>query len=207
MVGNTIMTYFEKILEIITNNGGYITGKDAKKAIIPTAVLSEYIKKHNLIKHCPGFYSTEQWMRDDYFIFQYQYPKLVYSFYSAAYLHRLGDYIPTYLEVTGPKNYRPFPLPKDGVILHTDTKEVTYYLGISEIETSFGNKVKVYDIEKTVCDFIKNREKIETESFVKCVTWYRKRRDKDVNKLIRYAIIMKIEDKVSNLMEVLLNED
>lgn len=207
MVGNTNMTYFEKILEIITNNGGYITGKDAKKAIIPTAALSEYIKKHNLIKHCPGFYSTEQWMRDDYFIFQYQYPKLVYSFYSAAYLHRLGDYIPTYLEVTGPKNYRPFPLPKDGVILHTDTKEATYNLGISEIETSFGNKVKVYDIEKTVCDFIKNREKIETESFVKCVTWYRKRRDKDVNKLIRYAKIMKIEDKVNNLMEVLLNEN
>lgn len=207
MVEKTSMTNFEKITKIIKTNGGYITGKDANKANIPTAVLSEYIKKNNLVKHCPGFYSIEEWMRDDYFIFQYQYPKLIYSFYGAAYLHRLGDYIPTSLEATAPKNYRPFPLPKDGVILHTDTRDITYNLGISEVETSFGNKVKVYDIEKTVCDFIRNREKLDSESFVKCVTFYKKRKDKDINRLMQYAKIMKIEDKVNNLMEVLLNEN
>ena len=207
MVGNTSMTNFEKIEKIIEINGGYITGKDIKSKNIPTAIFSEYIKKYKLVKHSPGFYSTENWMRDDYLIFQYQYPKFIYSFYGAAFLHRLGDYIPTHLEVTGPKNYRPFSLPKKGVIVHTDTREVTYNLGISEIETAFGNKVKVYDLEKTVCDFIRNREKLDSESFIKCVTWYRKRKDKNVNRLAQYSKIMKIEDKVNNLMEVLLNED
>ena len=186
MVENASMTNFEKISKIIKSNGGYVTGRDVSEANIPTSVLSQYIKKYNLIKQCPGFYSTEDWMADDYFIFQYQYPKLIYSFYGAAYLHRLGDFIPTSLEATAPKNYRPFPLPRDGVILHTD---------------------KVYDIEKTVCDFIRNREKLDSESFVKCVTWYSKRKDKNVNRLIQYARIMKIEDKVISLMEVLLNEN
>lgn len=207
MVENTSMTNFEKISKIIKSNGGYITGNDASKANIPTAILSEYIKKYNLVKHCPGFYSTEEWIQDDYFILQYQYPKLVYSFHSAAYLHKLGDYIPTSLDVTAPKNYRPFPLPREGVILHTDTRDIIYKLGISEIETIFGNKVKVYDIEKTVCDFIRNREKLDSESFVKCVTWYKKRKDKNVNRLMQYAKIMKVENKVNNLMEVLLNDN
>ena len=205
VVGNASMTNFEKIFKIIKTNGGYITGRDIKKANISSAVLSDYVKKHNLVKQCPGFYSLEDWIKDDYFIFQYQYPKLIYSFYGAAYLNGLGDYIPTSLEVTAPKNYRPFPLPKEGVILHTDTREAIYSLGISEIETVFGKKVKVYDIEKTVCDFIRNREKIDIESFVKCMNWYKKRKDKNVNRLIRYSKIMKIESKVSNLMEILLN--
>ena len=65
----------------------------------------------------------------------------------------------------------------------------------------------IYNIEKTVCDFIRNRGKLDLESFVKCVTWYSKRKDKNVNRLIQYARIMKIEDKVNSLMEVLLNEN
>ena len=112
MVENASMTNFEKIAKIIKSNGGYVTGRDVSEANIPTSILSQYIKKYNLIKQCPGFYSTEDWMADDYFIFQYQYTKLIYSFYGAAYLHRLGDFIPTSLEATGPKNYRPFPLPR-----------------------------------------------------------------------------------------------
>lgn len=206
MVEKITMTNSKIIAEIIKSNNGYITGEDVRKANISTAVFSRYIKDYNLIKQCPGFYSEKDWISDDYFIFQYQYPKLIYSFYGAAYLNKLGDYIPTSLEVTAPKNYRPFPLPKKGVILHTDTRDITYNLGINEIETDFGNHIKVYNIEKTVCDFIRNREKIDIESFIKCVTWYKKRKDKDVNKLIEYSKIMKIENKVNNLMEVLLNE-
>ena len=74
-------------------------------------------------------------------------------------------------------------------------------------ETIFGNKIKVYDIEKTVCDFIKNRKKIDSESFVKCINRYKKRIDKNVNNLMKYAKIMGIEDEVFSLMEILLNED
>lgn len=207
MVGFASMTNFDRISKIIKTNGGYITGCDIKMANISSAVLSEYVRKFCLIKQCPGFYSLPEWIRDEYFIFQYQYPRLVYSFYSASYLNRLTDYAPPYLEVTAPKNYRPFSLPKEGTSLHTDTKDKTYNLGISVIETTLGNKVRVYDIEKTVCDFIKNREKLDVESFVKCVTWYKKRKDKDIKRLFQYAKIMKIEDKVRDLMEVILNEN
>ena len=72
MVENASMTNFEKISKIIKSNGGYVTGRDANEANIPTSALSQYIKKYNLIKQCPGFYSTEDWMADDYFILQYK---------------------------------------------------------------------------------------------------------------------------------------
>lgn len=192
---------------IININGGYITRKDINKHNVPSAFLSEYVKKNNLVKYGTGFYAREDWVKDDYFVFQYEYPKLIYSFYSAQYLHGLGDFLPPYLEVTGPKNYRPFLLPKKGVVLHTDTRDGTYELGIVEIETMLGNKVRVYDKEKTVCDFIRNRNKIDAESFAKCINYYKKRKDKNINALMKNAKIMKIEAQVNSLMMVILNED
>ncbi len=58
-----------------------------------------------------------------------------------------------------------------------------YEPGITECETVFGNTVKVYDLERTVCDFIKNRNEIETELFSKTVNRYVRDKNKDLNKL------------------------
>ena len=201
------MTKYDAIQTILERNGGYVTRDDINKNDIPSAMLYEFVNKHGLIKHATGFYAKADWNKDDYLVFQYLYPKLVYSFYGAQYLNELGDFLPPFLEVTAPKNYRPFPLPREGVVLHTDTKDSTYSLGITEVETMFGNKVRVYDKEKTVCDFIKNRSKIDSESFVKCLHYYKKRRDKNISRLMEYARIMKIEKEVFSLMEVILNED
>ena len=204
MIAMTNLEYIEKIIDL---NKGYITRKDINENGIPSFFLYDYVKKNSLIKYGTGFYARNDWIKDDYLIFQYLYPKYIFSLYSAVYIHGLGDYNPPFLEVTGPKNYRPFPLPKDGIIVHTDTLKETYFIGITEAETIFGDKIKVYDIEKTVCDFIKKRKKIDSESFVKCINRYKKRIDKNVNNLMKYAKIMGIEDEVFSLMEILLNED
>ena len=204
MIAMTNLEYIEKIINL---NKGYITRKDINENGIPSFFLYDYVKKNKLIKYGTGFYARNDWIKDDYFIFQYLYPKYIFSLYSAVYIHGLGDYNPPFLEVTGPKNYRPFPLPKNGIIVHTDTLKETYFIGITEVETIFGNKIKVYDIDKTVCDFIKKRKKIDSESFVKFINRYKKRIDKNVNNLMKYAKIMGIEDEAFSLMEVLLNED
>lgn len=201
------MTNSKKIEEILFRNKGYITKKDIDSAKIPSAQLYRYVRSHNLEKYCVGFYAEKTWMPDDYFIFQYQYPKLIYSFYSAAYLHGLGDYMPPYLEVTGPKNYRPYSLHKDNLILHTDTRDAIYSLGIIKTKTILGNSILTYNIEKTVLDFIRFRKILDSESFVKCINSYKARKDKNINNLMKYAKIMGLEDKVSNIMEILLNNE
>ncbi len=56
-------------------------------------------------------------------------------------------------------------------------------LGVTEMTFPFGMKIKVYDIERTICDIIKN---------------------KNLSKPTQYAKAMNIEKKVSEYMEVLL---
>ena len=203
----TSMTVEEKIENIVKTNNGYVTRKDIDRNVIPSIYLSRYVKKHNLIQIVRGFYAGEDWIVDPYIIFQYTYPQFIYSFNSAIYLHGLGDILPNYLEVTGPFNYRPMSKNRDDVMTHTDTVDESYNLGITDIKTSLGNVVRVYDKEKTICDLIKHKDKIEFEVYVKALTRYARSKDKDINKLMRYAQIMKIENKVRDQMEVIINAD
>ena len=152
-----------------------------------------------------GFYAKEEWIVDPYLVFQYTYPQFIYSFNSAIYLHGLSDILPNYLEVTKPINYHPFTKKRDDVIVHTDTVDSSYRLGIVEIVTSLGNIVRAYDKEKTICDIIKNKERIEFEVYAKVLNNYAKSKNKSINKLMEYARTMKVENKVRSQLEVLFN--
>ena len=135
---------------------------------------------------------------------QYKYPKFIFSHVSALFLHGLTDQLPDYFEVTGPKNYRPFSQ-KPSVIIHTDSHDESYRLGICEIKTSLGHLVECYDMERTLCDIIKNSRKIDAEIFGKALRLYAKSKDKNIRNLLHYAQVLKIENKVAELMTVVMD--
>jgi len=197
----------EKIKELIENNKGFVTSNELKKNNIPSIELTRLVKDGYIVKIDSGFYAKKNWIVDEFLVFQYCCSRYIYSFYSAIYLLGLGDIQPNHLEVTGPKNYRPLGKRKDIVITHTDINDERYSLGIQEIITPLGNKVFAYDAEKTICDLIRNKEKIESEVFVKALRIYSQKKDKNIHKLMEYAKIMRIEKKVTTIMEVLLNEN
>lgn len=74
------------------------------------------------------------------------------------------------MEVTVYKGYNPHRLGKN-VIIHYVNKE-HFNLGIIECKTIFGNKVNVYNLERIICDFIKNRSDIDSELFSKTINRY-----------------------------------
>lgn len=196
----------KKLEKLLSANGGYITRKQVDSRGIPSWFLTDFVRKQGLVKVDKGFYAQEQWIRDDYLVFQYKYPRFIFSYVSALFLHGLTDRLPDYFEVTGPKNYRPFS-PNPSVAIHTDSRDETYRLGICKIKTSLRHLVECYDTERTLCEIIKNSRKIDAEIYGKALRLYAKSKDKDIRKLLRYAKILKIEHKVAELMTVVLNED
>ena len=195
-----------KLKEILTKNGGYITRRQVDENGIPSWYLTSLVRKENLERLAWGFYAAEDWMRDDFFVFQYTYPKFIFSYDSALYLLGLTDKLPQGFEVTGPKNYRPFNPRDKNVVIHTDYKQQTYELGIATIRTNLGHEVLAYDAEKTICSLISRSERIESETYVKALHSYAKLKGRNPNKLIEYAKIMGIEKKVYETMMVVLNE-
>ena len=76
-------------------------------------------------------------------------------------------------------------------------------LGVTNYKLSSGNIIKVYDLDKTICDIIKNKKKIDAELFNKAIRWYFYSKEKNTLKLYEYAKKMNIYDKVRNTFEVL----
>lgn len=202
-----VKTNYSKINDIFQNNRGYITRRQIDETGIPSWFLTEFVRNENLNKVDKGFYAEENWIQDEFLIFQYKYPKYVYSYESALFLLEMTDNLPASFEVTGPKNYRPFNPKNSDTIIHTDSKEEIYNLGIIEIQTNLGNVVRTYNAEKTICDLIKRQDKMDSETFIKALRNYSKQKDKDTNRLMEYATIMGIAKKVSNTMMVVLNEN
>ena len=196
----------KKLEKLLSANGGYITRKQVDSHKIPSWFLTDFVRKQCLVKIDKGFYAQEQWIRDDYLVFQYKYPKFIFSHVSALFLHGLTDQLPDYFEVTGPKNYRPFS-PNPSVTIHTDSHDESYRLGVCKIKTSLGHLVECYNMERTLCDIIKNSRKIDAEIFGKALRLYAKSKGKSIRNLLHYAQVLKIENKVAELMTVVMNED
>ena len=197
-------TNYEAIKKILEKNHGLITRKEIDEENIPSWFLTDFVKRNRLNKIAPGFYASDDYAMDEYFILQTRYPKYVFSGMSALYLHRLTDKIPEGIYVACPQGYHPSRKVIPSLVVNQISDQNLYLLGIADVETMFGNKVKAYDKERTICDLIKRREKYEGETFVKALRAYLSG-SPDQRKLFRYAKEMKIENKVFEIIEVIAN--
>jgi len=199
-------TNYLRLEKIFKTNGGFITRQDVDNAQIPSWFLSDFVKRNSLNKVAPGFYAEDKYIADEYFIFQRRYPKYVFSGMSALYLLGLTDKIPTYLEVTAPQSYHPSRKNIDSLLIKRISNPAIYELGIKETKTMFGNCVRVYDEERTICDLIKYRDKYDAEVFIKAIKLYIRKKN-DQAKLFKYAKEIGIEKRVYEVVEVVANAD
>ena len=193
----------EELLKIVTENGGSITTKELSKYNINNYFLTSLVKEEKLIRVSRGYYTLPNTFSDDFYIILSKCKKAVFSDATALYLHNLSDRTPLIYDITLPYGYGNCYKGMTNVCLHYVKKE-NINLGMIEIESPFGMKIKTYDIERTICDIIKNKNKMDIEIFVKALKEYSRLKNKDLYNLMRYAKKLNVEKKVREYMEVLL---
>ena len=67
-----------------------------------------------------------------------------------------------------------------------------------------GAEVNMYDLERTICDLVRNRSSFEIQDFTSALKAYVKRKDKNLTKLFEYADAFKIKNILRKYLEVLL---
>jgi predicted transcriptional regulator of viral defense system len=75
--------------------------------------------------------------------------------------------------------------------------------GINNIEVD-GHLIRIYDMEKTICDCIRYRNKIGIDIVKEGINEYIKRNDRNFNKLINYAEICRVQKILKEYLEVLV---
>ncbi len=193
------MEYESKILNLFKN--GYLTTKDVTDNNIPRAYLTKLIKENKIERVSRGIYIKKNDLVDEFVILQSKSKNAIYSNTTALYLHGFSNRIPIRYDITINSGYNG-SLQKEKNVNLFYTKRELIELGVINYKLDSGNIIKVYDLDKTICDIIKNKKKIDAEIFTKAIREYFYSKNKNTLKLYEYAKKMNIYNKVRDTFEV-----
>lgn len=151
-----------------------------------------------------GYY---HWIEDygsEIVIINSLFPDAVLCMETALFYHKYSDRNPTEWNITIDKNTSrqrtkiDYPFVK---AYRVEPELVT--LGETEGDIDF-HKVRIYDRDRTICDVLRNRNKMDKEIFNKAIQSYVKDLKKNIPNLMKYAKALKVKKKVNDLIGVWL---
>ena len=185
------------------NTNGYFILRDASNEGLKKNEIKRIINDNMMHKVAHGVYALNDIFLDDLFIISNKNQNVIISHESALYIYGLMEREPFYNEVTVKYGYNASHLKKYNVHVHTVIFDY-YDIGVTTHKTPLGNNVKVYDMERTICDIIRNKNKMDIQIYNYALKEYVRRKDKRLPVLMEYAKKLGIEKKVRDLFEVLL---
>jgi len=197
------MTQSEQIRNLIISNNGIIQTSQITKLGISKTVVYQYMKENEMEQIAHGVYATKDAWVDTMYLLHLRCEQAVFSHETALFLHDLTDREPMEYEITVKTGYNPSKLKEDGIKVYTVKKEL-HGEGIVMMQTSFGNLVPVYNMERTICDIIRNRNNTEIQTLQTALKQYAKRKDKDLRLLMQYAVNFRVDKILRQYLEVLL---
>lgn len=193
---------YDEILKIIKKNEGIITTKEIEKNGISRVHLKKMLDKGIIERLKRGIYITEDFIYDDFYLFQLKHPNTVFSYNTALYFWGMTERTPIKMDVTTSRNNN-LSIYKDRINLYR-VNDKLLDLGKIKIKTTTGKIVNCYNLERTVCDIINNKKNIDIEIANKSIKNCIRRKNFNVNLMFEYAKQQKIYDKVETYMEAVI---
>jgi predicted transcriptional regulator of viral defense system len=150
-----------------------------------------------------GLYTTQSSETDTEHILQLQYSKCIISHESALYHLGYSERIPEKIAITVPRHFGTSRLNDKNLKIRYCAPELIFY-GITEMESIYGNTIKTYNLERTICDVIRHYKSIDIEIANKAIQKYCMDNKKKLSVLMLYAKRMGIADKVQSKLEILI---
>lgn len=192
------------VLKEYLENYSIITNKEAENLGYSRHVLSDLNNRDVLERLRPGVYQVKGEIVDDFLMISSNSKRIAFSNQTALYLHDLSDRTPNIFHISVPQGYNASHIKKryENLQIHYVKKDL-FEIGLIQVETPMGNLVPAYDRERTICDIIIDREKIDKQIFTDGIRRYFKSSNKNLRKLIKYSRLFKIEEEVKKYIEVL----
>ncbi len=197
------MDYITELTAIAKKNGGIIETKIAAQHGISKAMLYKLCREEKIHRIVKGQYILPDDMQDELLSISMRSENIIFSHETALYLHGISDRTPFEHTVTAPSGCIPSTAIKSECKVYYIKPEL-FDLGKTELKTPSGNLVPCYDLERTVCDVIRSRNKLGTETFLAALKLYAANPKKDLNKLNSYAKKMRVSNTLRQYLEVLL---
>lgn len=197
------MNYLEKLEKLIQKQHGTVLSADLDIYEIPRTYLQMMVAEGKLERVDRGVYVSIDAIEDEMYAMQKKYPKLIYSHETALYLHGLSDRTPFEYSASVPSGYKVVGSVADRFKIYYIKKEL-HELGVETVRSSHGNPIRTYDVERTVCDLIRSRSRIDVQILNDALKRFVKLKSADHSILLEYARKLKVEAVLKNYLEVLI---
>jgi predicted transcriptional regulator of viral defense system len=193
----------EKIRKLLKDQRGVIFTSNFTQLNIPRTYLSMLEKNKEIERVARGVYKTPSSIEDEMYVFQVAYKSTIYSHETALYLHDLTDRSPLAYSVSVPVGYHSAALNNSGHKVFYVNRKLCY-LGVVTINSPHGNKIKVTDLERTICDVVRSRNQMDVQFVNAALKRYVSRKDKNLNRLYGYAKSFRVQKLIRQYIEILL---
>ncbi|UUM11935.1 type IV toxin-antitoxin system AbiEi family antitoxin domain-containing protein [Clostridiaceae bacterium HFYG-1003] len=197
------MNYLEKLEKLIQKQHGTVLSADLDIYEIPRTYLQMMVAEGKLERVDRGVYVSIDAIEDEMYAMQTKYQKLIYSHETALYLHGLSDRTPFEYSASVPSGYKVVGSVADRFKIYYIKKEL-HELGVETVKSSHGNPIRTYDVERTVCDLIRSRSRIDVQILNDALKRFVKLKSADHSILLEYARKLKVEAVLKSYLEVLI---
>ncbi|HOT60617.1 MAG TPA: AbiEi antitoxin N-terminal domain-containing protein [Spirochaetales bacterium] len=197
------MNINSEILQQMKKNNNVITTSQVMQLGYSKALLTKYVKAGLLERSRHGVYSLPDAVNDDMYALMLRSSKIIFSHDTALFLNGLSERTPFRHTVTIPSDSA-LPASIKGECNCFYIKPELHRLGMIEKKTTFGNNVRCYNMERTICDFLRSRNRCDEETLISAVKNYAVSKDKNLSVLSEYAKRLRVEKSLKHYLEVLL---
>lgn len=187
-----------QILTIAKENDGIVKTKDLEENKIPRIYLTKLIKQNKLFRIDRGIYSTYRSSVDPFYAMQVKSKKVIFSHFTALEIQGIYKNIESQYQISVPQSYNAKKFKHFKVFYDNENG---YELGLTTYEYN-GYLLKTYDIERSVCDIIKDRHRFDEGDYYKFINYYFNKPDLNYQKLLKYSQVLKISELVHHYLSL-----
>ena len=198
-----MMGQFEQLDQMLTAQEGMLRTSQVVSSGISKPVFYDYVRSRDLDRVAHGIYLSKDFWVDAMYLLHLRFEQAVFSHETALFFHDLTDREPIEYTVTVKTGCNPSKMKAEGIQVFT-IKAGLHDVGLTTAKTPFGHTVPVYDMERTICDLLRSRSRIEIQTFQGALKSYARRKDKNLRALMQYARMFKVEKILRQYLEVLL---
>lgn len=197
------VSLYEQVAEEAGRTGGIITVSRAAELGVSRQLMLDYARRGKLERLRHGVYGLPDTVHDEMYTLQLCQSKAVFSHETALYLNGIGERTPFAYAVTLPRKAS-LSSALAGECECFYVKPAWYSVGIAERRTPFGNPVRCYNAERTLCDMLRCGKRTNVEALHAALKNYAASPQKDLHLLGQYGAMFGVEKELRMFVGLLL---
>ena len=190
------------IHDFFTAHDGVIRTKQLRDAGFTHYQLNQLIRNEQVLKVKQGVYKWNDSDRSEWAEVAQIVPEGIFCLFTACQYYELSTFVASAYHLAIPKKSK-VVLPEYPPVKLYYWDTASYQTGQTEIKPD-GVSIQIYDLEKTVCDVIRQRNKVGLDLVKEVIVTYLQRTDRNLAKLVEYAGKLGLKNYVSNYLNLLV---